>query len=149
MRVDDVTLTVPRSAAYLPLIRRTVAYVAERAGFDGYDVGEIEIAVDRSATRSITHEFAEPGLAPRDKLFIGVTVTAEALEITMRDHGERERKTDSADGIDLAGYSAEYDMGGFDDFVVKDFMDEVEFVHRPRVGTELKLVRYLPGVQER
>ena len=53
-----------------------------------------------------------------------------------------------ADGIDLDSYSAEYDMGGFDEFVVKDFMDEVEFIHRPRVGNELKMVRWLPGVRQ-
>ena len=144
MAADDVTLTVPRTSAYLGLIRRTVAYVAERAGFDAYDLGEIEIAVNRSATRAIEHAFSAQSLAPHDQLFVRVALTAEALEITLRDHGERPKKSDSADGIDLAAYSAEYDLGGFDDFVVKDFMDEVEFTHRPNVGNELKLVRYLP-----
>ena len=41
-------------------------------------------------------------------------------------------------------HEREYDLGGFDEFVVKTFMDEVEFTHRSKVGNELRMVRALP-----
>jgi anti-sigma regulatory factor (Ser/Thr protein kinase) len=147
MAEDEVTLTIPRSTAYLSLIRRLVADVARGAGFNEVEVGEIEVAVDEVATRAVQHRFDEDEFASHDRIHVAARVLPQTLEILIRDHGERRKKTDSADDIDWEDYEREYDLGGFDEFVVKTFMDEVEFTHRSKVGNELRLVRALPAAR--
>ena len=143
MAADVLTLTVPRTTYYLALVRRLVADVARRAGFNEIEIGEIEVAVDEVATRAVAHRFGE-GLATHDILVVEARTEDGELEITLRDHAARARKTDSADEIDFNDVAKEYDLGGFDEFVVKTFMDEVEFTHRASVGNELRMVRRLP-----
>lgn len=147
MAPDDDSLTVPRSTEAIARIRRFVAAAAARAGFDARAAGEIDRAVAEVVTRAVAHRFSERDIAGHDHLTVRTRAAKGGFEIVIRDHGERTRRTDSADEIDMTELAREYDMGGFDEFVVKKFMDEVEFTHRPRTGNELRMVKWLPKRQ--
>ena len=45
--------------------------------------------------------------------------------------------------LDLDAYLAERQPGGLGVYIIKRFMDEVEYRHRPEVGNELRMRKYL------
>lgn len=129
-----VTLTVPRDTAFLSVIRRAVVVLAQGSGFPAGRTAEIEMAVDEAASNAIRHGGGG-----------GVTFEAvsdgEGITVTIADGGAP-FAFESQDA-DLDAWRESSGAGGLGVYIIKRFMDEVEYRHRPETGNELRMRKYL------
>ena len=122
-----------------------MAELAGKIGFPDDEVAKIEMAVDEACSNVVKHAYA------RDKQWcwshdpeIRLEIRTEdgRLVIEINDHGQR---------FDFAGYqpvtiqSRINDMktGGYGIFIMRHFMDEVQYSSSDQTGNTLRLVKYL------
>jgi anti-sigma regulatory factor (Ser/Thr protein kinase) len=132
---NTLTLTLPSHPKYLSVVRAMVTQVAANAGFSDIQTKDIALAVDEACTNVIKHVYRGNSRKP---LVFNMTIAPKKLEIKIRDFG---RKIDPRK-IKPRPLN-EIRPGGLGVFFIKRIMDEVHYDTSHRVGTELKLVKYL------
>jgi len=112
--------------------------IATEVGFDEDQVMQISMAVREAAVNAVLHGNAyDPG----KKVGLDFETTADDLVITIRDQGK---------GMDLAKIPDPLapenllKTSGRGIFLIRSFMDEVQ-IHPSHTGTEIKLVKHVPG----
>ncbi len=141
------SLRIPRDTGYLSVVRQMVVELARGAGFGQAATSEIEMAVDEAASNAIRHAAAPapPPASPDGEL---ATVSVEAvadrsgITVTVADGGAPFSFERCGTG-DLESYHAARAAGGLGVLIIKRFMDEVEYRHRPETGNELRMRKYL------
>jgi serine/threonine-protein kinase RsbW len=133
---EIVELRVPRKAEWVALIRLATAAVANRLKFSIEDIEDVKLAVAEACTAVIQHE--------RHGEFIDVTceVSADALHVRVHDAGRQVPHSD-------AGHSMDFDearVAGLGVFLIRTLMDEVSYDVHPEFGTDLRMVKKLPGL---
>lgn len=132
-----VSLSIPRDTRYLSLVRHTVVVLARTMGFQPAATSEIEMAVDEAASNAIRHANGEGAIA------VEAIVDDGGLTITVIDGGEA-FSFDRVGAGDVDTYHAQPRApGGLGVYIIKRFMDEVEYRHRPEIGNELRMRKYL------
>lgn len=140
---ERIALRVPRDTYYLSLVRRSVVDLARRVGFGTAATAEIEMAVDEACSNAIRH--AARGVArepPADSISLDAAADEGGITVTISDGGEP-FPFDRCGADDIDSYLAERAAGGLGVYIIKRFMDEVEYRHRPDVGNELRMRKYL------
>ena len=132
---EVVELRVPSTAEWVALIRLATAAVANRLKFSIEDIEDVKLAVAEACTAVIQHE--------RHGEFIEVTceVTADALHLRVHDAGRHVPRAE-------ADRSMDYDearVAGLGVFLIRTLMDEVSYDVHPELGTDLRMVKRLPG----
>lgn len=154
MNPKRASLRIPRDTAYLALVRRMVVELARSVGFTPKSTAEVEMAVDEAASNAIRHATdsmselaldagAGGGSARPDLETISVEAVADrdGITVTVADGGAP-FSFERCGVRDLESYHAERSAGGLGVFIIKRFMDEVEYVHRPETGNELRMRKY-------
>ncbi len=152
---EKVHLKVPGETLYLNLVRKVIVDLAEKMGFPEEEVAKIEMAVDEACTNVIEHSYIEAkdielkgGYFSRREddverpIDLRVKVDSHKIELTMTDRGK---------GFDMKNYEvpkldeylASMPIGGLGVYVIKEFMDEVDYTHKPGVGNILVMTKYL------
>ena len=108
-------------------IRAYVKSAAEAAGLDGKATYSLQLAVDEISTNIIGHGYQEAGL--QGDLSVEAESTAEALIVTLRDHGAPfdPRTRDLPDEEDLAKPLEERREGGLGIFLAFAGVDRFDY----------------------
>ncbi len=132
--VDIVELRVPSKAEWVALARLSVAAVASRLHFSIDEIEDIKLAVAEACTNAIQHA--------QDSAYIEIKCEAlnEGLRINVRDYGRGTRpETIRSRNIE------EERVGGLGVFLIRSLMDDVTYDVHPDNGTQLVMLKRLPG----
>ncbi len=132
---EIVELRVPSKAEWVALIRLATAAVANRLKFSIEDIEDVKLAVAEACTAVIQHDGHGE--------FIEVTceVSADALYLRVHDAGRQVPHTDASRSMDFD----EARVAGLGVFLIRTLMDEVSYDVHPELGTDLRMVKKLPG----
>jgi serine/threonine-protein kinase RsbW len=143
-------ITCPAEVQVLSMVRRFIVGVAEEAGFDEDDLLKIEMALDEACSNALIHGSPKKPAGERVDVDIRILLEPHMLTIQIRDQGT-DRPADEFKG---AGTILEYaapdrpNYGGLGILVMKQFMDEVEFLTIPETGTMVTLRKIRKGAEE-
>ena len=131
---EVVELRVPSRAEWVALVRLATAAVANRLKFSIEDIEDIKLAVAEACTAVVQHD--------KHGEFIEVTceVQADGLHLRVHDAG-RHITGGAARAIDFD----EARVAGLGVFLIRTLMDEVRYDVHPELGTDLRMVKRLPG----
>lgn len=127
-------LTIPASTEYLSDVRDFVADFAAGAGFSDAAIEEVRLAVDEACTNVIKHAYQYDS---EQKLDITVGKNKSEMWVSVTDEGisfDPKKYTEP----DLAKRIKQKRPGGFGIYLIKKFMDKVEYKHLGSVN-ELRM----------
>ena len=132
--IDVVELRVPSKAEWVALARLSVAAVASRLHFSIDEIEDIKLAVAEACTNAIQHAHGSSYIE------IKCEALAEGLRINVRDYGRGTRpETIRSRNIE------EERVGGLGVFLIRSLMDDVTYDVHPDNGTQLVMLKRLPG----
>lgn len=132
--IDIVELRLPCKAEWVALARLSVAAVASRLHFSIDEIEDIKLAVAEACTNAIQHA--------HDSAFIEIKCEAltDGLRINVRDYGRGTRpETIRSRNIE------DERVGGLGVFLIRSLMDDVTYDVHPENGTQLVMLKRLPG----
>ena len=138
---ERISFRIPRNTYYLGLIRKAVVEVARRAGFSVSATAEIEMAVDEACSNAIRHSGGGSS-GPSDSIAFDAVIDEAGIVVTVADGGAP-FPFDKLGTADIESYLSGREVGGLGVYIIKRFMDEVHYCHRPEVGNELRMRKYL------
>ena len=139
-------IQAPSHGSYLAYLRGLVGDLARQIGFPDEDVSKIEMAVDEACSNVVKHAYPskqEWVLQHRDpEIRMDVRAENNRLVIEINDHGQRfdfaaYRPSDVEDRIE------QMMPHGYGIFIMRKFMDEVQYSSSDQSGNTLRLVKYL------
>lgn len=136
---NRVKLVVPSRIESLALINAVAEEVADAMAFDEEARNAITISVVEAGTNAIQHGNREDSSKPTEVLFVQED---GQLVILIRDEGAGFNPDRLADPLAVENMFAESGRGVY---ILRSFMDEVDFSFRSGTGTECRLVKYLPN----
>jgi serine/threonine-protein kinase RsbW len=143
---DKLLLRTPGHGSSLAYIRAIVADLARKIGFDENEVAKVEMAVDEACSNVVRHAYSPDKKwcwQHRDpEINLDIRRENDRLVIEIKDHGQR---------FDFANYrSAEIEdrlremkQSGYGLFIMRNFMDEVQYNSNDQTGNTLRMVKYL------
>jgi serine/threonine-protein kinase RsbW len=138
MTEHRVSYTLDSTLETVDSAEQTASRIAEEAGFGEDEIMQISMAVREAAVNAVLHGNAyDPG----KKVKLEFEKTGTDLVITIVDQGkglDLEKIPDPLAPENLMKTS------GRGIFLIRSFMDEVE-IHPSLTGTEIKLVKHVPG----
>jgi serine/threonine-protein kinase RsbW len=134
----EIRLVVPSRIESLSVMNAVAEEVAKNLDFDEEAQNAITISVIEAGTNAIHHGNREDASIPTEVLFRSEN---GALVILIRDQGAGFDLAKVKDPLDTQNLLSESGRGVF---ILKSFMDEVDFRFGPGRGTECRLVKYLP-----
>jgi serine/threonine-protein kinase RsbW len=138
MTEQRVSYTLDSTLETVDNAEQAASRIALEAGFGDDEVMQISMAVREAAVNAVLHGNAyDPG----KKVNLEFERTERDLVITIRDQGK---------GLDLSKIPDPLapenllKTSGRGIFLIRSFMDEVQ-IHPSHTGTEIKLVKHVPG----
>jgi len=142
---SKVEVVTPGRGDYLAYIRLVVADLARQVGFHEDEVAKIEMAVDEACSNVVEHAYAEKRAwhwKSSPEIRLDVREENDRLIIEINDHGQQ---------FDFSNYQpqdieeriAGMKTGGYGVFIMRKFMDEVQYNSSSETGNTLRLVKYL------
>lgn len=128
----QLSVSMPREEATLPLVRHLVKYSLFEIGVTRDCIADVELALTEACANVITHSAGD------DQYLVDMTITADACEIRVIDTGH---------GLDFealgrADAAADAESGrGIQ--LMRALMDTISFKSEPETGTIVHLVKRL------
>ncbi len=135
-------LTVSNDLTNLPVILAYVHSEAEKLGFDDTAAKKIELAVEEASANVIKHAFA-PGT--NETFDIICFQALNGIEIRIHDNGQPFDPSQTAEYDPHADKLDEISDKGLGSFLMKEFMDQYEYLNLGPEGKETRLLKYLPS----
>ena len=135
----EIKLVVPSRIESLAFINAVAEEVAGAMNFDEEARNAITISVVEAGTNAIQHGNNEDSNKPTEVCFVQED---GQLVILIRDEGAGFDPTGLSDPLAVENLFAESGRGVY---ILRSFMDEVDFSFRGGAGTECRLVKYLPS----
>ncbi len=136
----------PGHGSYLSYIRSLVGDLARKVGFPDEEVAKIEMAVDEACSNVVEHAYKakkEWRWNHRDpEIRLDVRAENGRLIIEINDHGQRFDFA-SYNPVNVEGRIKEMLPHGYGIFIMRKFMDEVQYSSSDAMGNTLRLVKYL------
>ena len=119
MEHEEVLVQVPSSAAYISVVRHTIASIACRMSFTPEEIGDIELAVGEACANAVKHglEFGYPV-----KVRCRIRPSTLSVKVTNRYCGEPPCRP-----IGSKPAPREYNEGGMGVYLMKTLVDSVQF----------------------
>ena len=136
---QEIRLVVPSRIESLALMNVVAEEVAEQFEFDEDDRNAITISVVEAGTNAIQHGNGSDSSKPTEILF---RREGDSLVILIRDQGPGFDPLRLKDPLAEENRFAESGRGVY---ILRSFMDEVDFDNREGRGCECRLVKHLPG----
>lgn len=140
MKQSICNLTVPNDMNYLPVVLDYVRTLAKLAGFESREYTEFEIASEEAVTNVIKHAFA-PG--EKSSFDIRCEIQATSMIVAVCDQGI------PFDPSRVAAYNPgdldDMSAAGLGGYLMKNLVDQVEYVNLGSAGKETRLIKYLPS----
>lgn len=152
----ELEIRSPIDSAVLPTLRTVVTALARQVGFDDEQTDQIEMAVDEACANVINHAYKHLRVAPDAggpagksaadcSLWLRLHLGSDYLRVFVIDRGiglpEAPRCHDSVEEFARDG-----GRGGLGIFIIRNFMDEVDYESPPEAGTVLTMTKYLKSV---
>jgi serine/threonine-protein kinase RsbW len=143
---NKILLQAPGHGSYLARIRVIVGDLARKVGFDEDEAAKIEMAVDEACSNVVKHAYSrdkEWCWQHRDpEIRLDVRTEGSRLVIEINDHGQR---FDFANyrPVDIEDRLREMKRNGYGIFIMRQFMDEVQYNSNDQTGNTLRMVKYL------
>jgi anti-sigma regulatory factor (Ser/Thr protein kinase) len=137
-------MQIPNETRCLATVRQTVMEVLERSSFDGKTRNKIVVAVDEALANVVEHAYqGKPGII--ELIF---AIEDGRLTVVIRDNGV---KFDPGDGglkssVDIHQHIRLGLKGGLGLFLMRQIMDEVQYLHDTPWTNELRMMKKLPPV---
>lgn len=138
---NTITVIIPSNPKFLRAVRSMLDEVTYEMGFSAKARSEVIHAVDEACTNVIKHGYQ--GNFDK-KIVLILHERADRLEVTVKDFGKKVHpaRIRSRDLHDVK-------PGGLGVYFIRRSMDMVWYDMSPRVGTELKMVKYLKKQRHR
>ncbi len=138
----EIAIEMMPRLSNLVLIRQLINSLSDDLGFPEDDALQLEMAVDEACANSIASIQEKEGTAPVTKVRLEISVQQHCLRLAVVDSGDNFREQyekavpfhDNTDRTRQRGYGLQ---------IIKTFMDEVHYIHDPRIGNKLILTKYL------
>jgi len=147
----DVWLRIPPDTFYLGLVRKMIVDIARRAGFHKKEVDKIEIAVDEACSSVIRHsqkvEEKISTTSAENEIQLQVRISQDEIEIFLAGKGEP-LEIPSEQDIETEELLEKMNLSELGIYVIRNFMDVVEYKRDPARGNVLRLVKYLRKADE-
>lgn len=143
---NKLLLHAPGHGSYLAQIRVIVGDLARKVGFDEDEAAKIEMAVDEACSNVVKHAYSHDKKwcwQHRDpEIRLDVRTEGSRLVIKINDHGQR---FDFANyrPVDIEDRLREMKRDGYGIFIMRNFMDEVQYNSNDQTGNTLRMVKYL------
>jgi serine/threonine-protein kinase RsbW len=137
------TLRLKAVLENVPKAMDCVAEAARAAGLDEQAVCQIQVAVDEACANVVAHAYRE--MEPGD-MELCCQIREQCLVIQVRDWG-RGFVPEDVPEPDVTAPLEERDLGGLGLFLIKQYMDEVQYEFDPEEGNELTMVKRLQGAE--
>ncbi len=153
----DLELRAPVKTGVLNPLRTFIATLARQCGFEEAEVEQIEMAVDEACANVVRHAYKHLGVScdlPEEHqskdcevrssclLRVRVEISEEALRVTIVDSGIGVQ--DRHSGVEsIEEYQQRGGTGGLGIYIIKKFMDEVEYEATPDSGTIVTMTKFL------
>lgn len=147
--VLELEIHCPVESRVLTYLRSIASQVARTVGFDDEQIDQIEMAVDEACANVVKHAYGEASHAADRRhecmLKMRIVIGPDRLKFCIIDHGVGvSNKPRGANSVDE--YLERGARGGLGVYIIRNFMDEVEYVSPPGAGTTLTMTKYLrPG----
>jgi len=130
-------LVIPAHISYLPVLRNFISRIAARYRFSKSDINALVISVDEACTNIIKHGYRD---LPAGSIMVNVKVKNDRLVVELIDYGISFDPNQVSDP-NLAQYIQNGKKGGLGIFIMKKFLDEIQYV---TCGTAniLRLVKF-------
>ena len=153
----EIEVCCQAASRVLETLRQFAVCLARNAGFDEAQTGEIEMAVDEACANVIRHAYKHLGVSPdlsgekaneqdcvREKCTIRLRACIETdrLVLSVLDQGIGLYRMPQ--GVEsVQEYQERGGSGGLGIYIIRQYMDEIEFYYPPEAGTVLTMVKYL------
>ena len=137
------TLSITNETSQLREVRAFVAEVIRSGGIPGTMENGILLAVDEAVTNIITHAYAE---GRRDTIEIEIRIDAASFRVVIRDSGLSFDPSEVSEP-DIERSLATSQRHGLGIFLMRRFMDEVEYLFHEGIRNELRMVKYLGALR--
>ena len=148
--VLELEIHCPVESRVLTYLRSIASQVARTVGFKEEQIDQIEMAVDEACANVVKHAYGdEMSRADRKRqecvLKMRIVIGPDRLKFCIIDHGVGvNNKPSGASSVDE--YIERGASGGLGVYIIRNFMDEVEYLSPPGAGTTLTMTKYLrPG----
>ena len=133
------TLKIANETAQLQAVRAFVTDVVRHSPVPPTLENGILLAVDEAVANIIKHAYAEHR---HDTIEITLLVDAHRFQVTIRDSGVSFDPKSIADP-DIQEHVLQRRRSGLGVFLMRQIMDEVEYLFKEGVRNELRMVKYL------
>jgi serine/threonine-protein kinase RsbW len=155
-QVVDLEVRCPLETGVLSLIRTFISSLAREMGFSDGQTGEIEMAVDEACANVIRHAYKHLGVSPdlpgheaappastKDcLLMLRVSLANDSLRIQVIDNGIGMKNRPG--GVkSVEEFTEKGGGGGLGTYIIRNFMDEVDYDYPEERGTVLTMTKYL------
>jgi serine/threonine-protein kinase RsbW len=119
-----------------------IVHTAAQLGFDNDDLNKIELCVDEACANVVDHAYPEPPEAGLP-LILRIEADPRQLRISVIDRGIGGPEDKPHSGVkDLEEYLELRRNRGLGTYIMRRFMDQVEFSHAPGEGTCVSMTKY-------
>lgn len=145
--VLEIELHCPVESRVLTYLRNIASQVARTVGFEDEQIDQIEMAVDEACANVVKHAYGETVGRDGEKrhecvLKMRIVIAPDRLKFCIIDHGVGvTNKPRGANSVDE--YLERGAHGGLGVYIIRNFMDEVEYQSPPGAGTTLTMTKYL------
>jgi len=133
----------PADTRVLGPLRAMATAVAVEQGFPDDDVAQIEMAVDEACANAVRHAYGHVS-GPRTGCLVSmrVEIASDALRFRVSDNGIGLANM-PAGAASVEEYVERGGTGGLGIFIIRNFMDEVEYEEPLESGTTVTMTKYL------
>jgi len=136
----DFEITCPAVSEALGTLRHLIVGVAQDSGFDEEHVEQIEMAVDEACANVVKHAYSDR-THQTPKLLMRIVISRDSLKITVTDKGVGLANMPIG-ASSVKEYLDRGAQGGLGLYIIRNFMDEVEYDSPPQAGTTLHMTKY-------
>jgi serine/threonine-protein kinase RsbW len=140
--IDDKKLIVQSRTENLSVVRDYIHDAALKAGINPEKVGDIILAVDEACTTIIKHAYKS---IPDGKIEIQVLNNHKKFTIVITDYGSS-FEPQKVPSPDLQKYYQQHRVGGLGMYLMKNLMDEVDYISVPGKYNRVSLSKNLNTV---
>lgn len=133
LKVEAILESVPQAIDF-------VTDQAQAAGFKKQALSEIQIAVDEACANIVHHAYGEMEAGDME---VVCSIEGQCFVIRVRDWG-KSFAPDEIDDPDVNAPLEDRTLGGLGLFLIRQFMEQVEFAFDPEMGNELIMRKGLP-----
>lgn len=124
LKRGEIMVTFPSAVEYVHMATTVASNAAAIAGFDKGVAGKVAVATDEAVTNVIKHAY---GNQPHHRITLKAEITPESLTLKVV-HTGKALTNEEIKLPNMQEYMARLERGGLGLLIIKQFMDEVDYL---------------------